>query len=195
MCLSDKEILDYIGTQPGLIEKSGVIPGRLSDTAGRLTPFFSGERLVYVKGKFTQAIHNIATINNYKCHVWHKTHKKTLVARVEKWITTQTEKCIKKLCEEKVITIKSPQFVLCNYFPCRMRMFDNEFSSIEQAYQWRYLKYIGMDELAQEVLEASSPEEDKDIASRDKHNNWNSMMLIFVENSNRSYWTLQENDL
>ena len=47
-----------------------------------------------------------------------------------------------------------------------MRMFDNEFSSSEQAYQWRYLKYIGMDELAQEVLEASSAKEVKDIASR-----------------------------
>ena len=43
MCLNDKDILDFIGVQPGLIEKSGVIPGRLRDSAGRLTPFFSGE--------------------------------------------------------------------------------------------------------------------------------------------------------
>ena len=78
MCLSDKNILDFIDTQPGLIAKSGVIPGRLRDSAGRLTPFLSGERLVYVKGKFTQAMHNIATINNYKCHVWHKTQQKLL---------------------------------------------------------------------------------------------------------------------
>ena len=78
MCLSDKNILDFIDTQPGLIAKSGVIPGRLRDSAGRLTPFLSGERLVYVKGKFTQAMHPIATINNYKCHVWHKTQKKLL---------------------------------------------------------------------------------------------------------------------
>ena len=47
-----------------------------------------------------------------------------------------------------------------------MRIFDNEFSSSEQAYQCRYFKYIGMDELAQEVLEAPSAEEAKDIASR-----------------------------
>ena len=79
-----------------------------------------------------------------------------------------------------MITIKSPQFVLGNYFPCRMRIFDNEFSSSEQAYQWRYLKYIGMDELAQEVLEASSAKEAKDIASRDKHNNWNSIRVCVM---------------
>ena len=167
MSLSNKDILEYIGTQPGLIAKSGVILGHLRDSAERLTPFFLGERLVYVKRKFTQAIHNIATINNYKCQVWHKTQI-TLVAGVEKWITPQykQKKCRAFLCEEKVITIKSPQFVLCNYFPCRMIIFDNEFSSSEQAYQWRYLKYIGMDELAQEVLEASSAEEAEDIAPR-----------------------------
>ena len=45
MCLSDKNILDFIDTQPGLIAKSGVIPGRLRDSAGRRTPFLSGERL------------------------------------------------------------------------------------------------------------------------------------------------------
>ena len=95
-------------------------------------------------------------------------HKKTLVAGVEKWITPHhKQKNVKLfLCEENVITIKSPQFVLCNYFPCRIRIFDNKFSSSEQAYQWCYLKYIGMDELAQEVLDASSEKEAKDIASR-----------------------------
>ena len=64
-----------------------------------------------------------------------------------------------------------------------MRMFDNEFSSSEQAYQWRYLKYIGMDELAQEVLEASSAKEAMDIASRaprDKRNNWNSIKVCVM---------------
>ena len=89
MCLSDKDILDYIHTQSSLIGKSGVIPGRLRDSTGRLTPFLSDERLVYVNGNFTQSIHNITTTNNYKCHVWHKTLKKTLVAGVEKWITPQ----------------------------------------------------------------------------------------------------------
>ena len=184
MCLSDKNILDFIDTQPGLIAKSGVIPGRLRDSAGRLTPFLSGERLVYVKGKFTQAMYTIATINNYKCHVWHKTQKNSC-GRYRKMdhTTSQAEKCKAFLCEENVITVKSHQFVLCNYFPCRMRIFDNEFSSSEQAYQWRYLKYIGMDELAQEVLEASSAKEAMDIASRaprDKHNNWNSIKVCVM---------------
>ena len=39
MCLSDKNILDFIGVQPCLIAKNGVIPGRLRDSAGRLIPF------------------------------------------------------------------------------------------------------------------------------------------------------------
>ena len=78
MCLRDKDILDFIDVQPGLIAKSGVIPERLRVSAGRLTSFFSGERLVYVKGKLTQALHNTANKGNYKYHVWHKLKKKLL---------------------------------------------------------------------------------------------------------------------
>ena len=167
-----------------------------------------------MKGKFTQAIHNIGTINNYKCHVWHKTQKKPLLSPVSKngsHYNTNRKNAMLFLCEEKVITIKSPQFELCNYFPCRMRIFDNEFSSSEQAYQWRYLKYIGMDELAHEILEESSAEEAKDIASRalrdtsDKHNNWNYIKVCVMREilhvkadfceEFKSYWSVQENDL
>ena len=184
MCLNDKDILDIIGVQHGLIAKSGVIPGHLRDSAGRLTPFFSGERLVYVKGKFSQALHTTAHINNYKCHVWHKTQKKSCHrCRKMDHTTTQTEKCKAFLCDEKVITIKSPKFVLCNYYPCRVRIFDNEFSSSEQAYQWRFFKYIGMDDLAQEVLESPSAVEAKEIASRaprDIPNNWHSIKVCVM---------------
>ena len=83
---------------------------------------------MYVKGNFTQTLYNIATISNCKCHVWHKTQTDCRRCRKMDHTTTQTELCKAFfVCEEKVIIIKSPHFVLCNYFPCRMRIFDNEF--------------------------------------------------------------------
>ena len=64
-----------------------------------------------------------------------------------------------------------------------MRIFDNEFTSSEHAYQWRFLKYIGMDDLAQEVLESPSAVEAKEIASRaprDIHNNWHAIKVCVM---------------
>ena len=139
---------------------------------------------MYVKGNFGQALHTTANINNYKCRVRHKAqHNSCRRCRNLDHNTSQTEKCEAFLCNDDVITIKSPQFVLCNYFPCRVKVFDNEFTSSEHAYQWRYLKHIGMDELAPEVLDASSASEAKKIASRaprDMHNDWHSIMACVM---------------
>ena len=73
--------------------------------------------------------------------------------------------------------------MLCNYFPCQVRIFVNEFSSSQQAYQWRFVKYIGMDDLAQEVLESPSAVEAREISSkapRDIHNNWHSIKVCVM---------------
>ena len=55
--VSDQEILTYLRKQPGIIVKSGVISARFRDTQNKLTPFFSGDRFVFVKGNLTQALH------------------------------------------------------------------------------------------------------------------------------------------
>ena len=47
-----------------------------------------------------------------------------------------------------------------------LKCFPNELSSSEQAYQWRFIKYIGMDDLAGEILAAQTPAEAKEITSR-----------------------------
>ena len=57
MDFKDRYILDFISGHPGLILRSGIIPGRLRDSSGRLNLYFSGERLVCVKGNFGQALH------------------------------------------------------------------------------------------------------------------------------------------
>ena len=47
----DDEILEFLNKQPGIVLKTDVINGRIRDN-DRLTQFLSGEKFVYVKGKF-----------------------------------------------------------------------------------------------------------------------------------------------
>ena len=76
------------------------------------------------------------------------------------------DKCEAYIDDANVVTIKSPKFPLCNYYPCRIKMHNMEFPSSEHAYHWRFLMYIDKPELAQEVLDAETAAEAKAVASR-----------------------------
>ena len=59
-----------------------------------------------------------------------------------------------------------------------------DFLSSEHAYQWRFAKYVGMNELANEILMAPSPSDAKQIASRiprHMHNNWHSIKICIMK--------------
>ena len=65
-----------------------------------------------------------------------------------------------------VIIIISPQYVLCNYYPYPLKVFETEFASSEHAYQWRFLKHVGEDDIAREGLESSPPADAKKIQNK-----------------------------
>ena len=94
--------------------------------------------------------------------------------------TSETDKCDTYIEDPEIITIRSPQYVLCNYYPSPLKVFGTEFITSEHAYQWRFLKHIGEDSLAQEVLESSSPSDAKAVSSmvpRHLHKNWHSVKM------------------
>ena len=67
-----------------------------------------------------------------------------------------------------------------------MRVYNQEFLSSEHVYQWRFLTYIGMLDLADEVLKASSAAEAKAIALRvppHLKNDWHSIKKWLCERS------------
>ena len=99
-------------------------------------------------------------------------------------LTSETEKCAAFVEDPDVITIRSPQYVLCNFYPSPRKVFETEFASSEHAYQWRFIKHVGEDDLAREVIESSSPTEAKAIASRvprHLHQNWHSIKLCVMK--------------
>ena len=51
--VNDEEMIKFLDNQPGIIVKSGVITARIWDNDNKLTPFYSGDKFVYVKGLFS----------------------------------------------------------------------------------------------------------------------------------------------
>ena len=130
-------------------------------------------------------LHTFAIINNNKCKISHQSQKLACQrCRCFGHHTSGTDKCDAYAEDPDVIRIRSPQYVLCNYYPSHLKVFETEFSSSEHAYQWRFLKHIGEDNMAQEVLESASLAEAKAVASRvpfHLHQNWHIMKLCVMK--------------
>ena len=70
----DDDILEFLIKLPEIVLKTDVINGRIRDN-GRLTQLLSGEKFVYVKGKFYLTLHNITHVNDFKFRIWHKSQQ------------------------------------------------------------------------------------------------------------------------
>ena len=95
-----------------------------------------------------------------------------------------TEKCDAYTDEQDIITIRSPKNVLCNYYMYPLKVFNTQFISAEHAYQWRFMMYIGCDDHAHDILDARTPAEAKEIASRIPgylHKDWHKIKLTVMK--------------
>ena len=166
--VSDKDITDYLKSHNGIVIKSGVIHGRIrNDKNNVLTQFLSGDRFVFVKGNFSPVLPSSANLNSIRCRIWHTPQKHACIrCRHTSHSTSETEKCEAFTNDQEVVIIKSPKYPMCNYYPSRMKMHGIDFPSSEHAYQWRFLKYIGQHDLAEEAIKAPSPAEAKAVAAR-----------------------------
>ena len=183
--VSDGEILKFLKTQPGITIKSGVIHARLRGYNSKLTQYFSGDRFVFIKGHSQRALHNMAVINYNRCRVWHKSQDDACRrCRNYGHTYTDTDACPAYREDPSVVTIRSSNCILSNFHMCTIKLWNQTFCSSEHAYQWRFMKYIGMDELADEILEAQTPAEAKAIASRvprHLHHDWHTLKLNIMK--------------
>ena len=137
---------------------------------------------MYVKGNFSPVLHTFANINNNKCKILHQSQQRAC----QRCRRLDHHKCDAYIEDPEVITIRSTQYVLCNYYLSPLKVFGTEFATSEHVYQWRVLTHIGEDSLAQEVLESSSPSDAKSVSSRvtrNLHKNGHSIKMCHERHS------------
>ena len=93
---------------------------------------------MYVKGNFSQVLHIFA---NNKCKIWHESQQRHVNDVVALVITLPKLTSDTYIEDPEVITLRSPQYILCNYYPSPLKVFGTEFSTSEHVYQWRFLKH------------------------------------------------------
>ena len=163
---SDEHIMKYVRSQSQLSIRSPVISGKIRDTKNQLTDFLNGDRYVYVEAGFSPALDTEAVIDGCKCRVWHPNQAlKCRRCGKEGHRTTDNDKCSAFIDEpDDVITFWEAKHVFSNFYMCNINLFDIDFKSSEHCYQFCKLRYIGQDELAQDVLQCDTPKQAKEIA-------------------------------
>ena len=184
--VSDNDILDYLYSTPEVkLQNKKVIPARIRNQKSELTPYLSGDRFIYVRGDFRRVLPSVISINNQKCRVYHQSQDLACSrCRYLGHSSTNIAACDAYSDDPNVITIRSPKNVLCNYYPCKMKLYNQQFKSSEQCYQWKFCKHIGRDDLADEILMAMTPEEAKEISSRvppHLHGTWSRIKIEIME--------------
>ena len=182
----DEDIFDYLLSQPDMkIKTRQIIHAKIRNQNGELTPYYSGDRFVFVQQSFKRVLPSIVDIDHHKCRIIH--HSQTLACRRCGFLghgINDTGSCAAFLDDSDIVTIRSPNNVLCNFYMCPINIYGHEFSSSEHAYQFKFVSHIGRPDLAQEVLNAPNPETAKDIASRippHMHKNWHDIKVSVME--------------
>ena len=184
--VNDKDLMDYIISQPGMhVKNRNMIHARLRNREGELTSFYSGDRFLYIKGGFRRALPTEINIDHQTCRIQHKSQD--LACKRCRYMGHQdqeTEKCNAYINNQNMIAIRSPNNALCNYFLCDVNIYGHHFISSEHAYQWKFTSHIGRHDLADEILETSTPAQAKEISSmipRHMHKDWHSKKLSIME--------------
>ena len=152
---------------------------------GELTSFCSGDRFLYVRGGFRRVLPPVIDIDHQRCRILHKSQDSACKrCRYMGHCHQDTGKCDAYVNDHNIITIRSPNHVLCNYCMCDVDAYVQPFISSEHAYQWKFTSHIGRHDLADEILSTSNPELAKEVSSRvprHMHKEWHSIKIGVME--------------
>ena len=165
--IHNNTLLQFLDDQPGVIIKSKVVSGKIRNERNELTNYYSGERIVYVRGDFSPVLPMYTDIGTHKIRVWHSAQYDACKrCRHIDHGYLETDKCNAYLHDDDVIAFRSPNYVLCNFYEAKFFVYNSYFTSVEQAYQWRKMKHIGQEAYALEISKSKTPGRAKQIANR-----------------------------
>ena len=120
-----------------------IIHAKLRNQQRELTPFLSGERFVYIKAELTRALPSVVNINHNKCRIFHPSLENSCSrCRYTGHCRQNTEICNAYTDNSDIISIRSQNNVMSNFYQSVVTLDWIDFNSSEYAYQWRLVKIL-----------------------------------------------------
>lgn len=185
----NSHILNFLKRYEHIQTRSQIVYARERDERiDSFSPYLNGERYVYVSAEgsenITPALPKDAIIGGYRVQIYHKSQKIWCLRCKnpdKPHNTNDIYNCDAYQPDKDIITIKSRDNVLCNFFECDVKVWDQNFKSSEAAYQWRKCHELLKPELAEEVFKAPHPKDAKslvrDVFTQNELEIWDTMRL------------------
>ena len=160
--------------EKGIVLVSAVKYGCVRTLEGQLTNYKNGDRFVYAK-PFSPPLSRKQTVGNFPCIVIHHGKDMLCIACSEKGHKVGDTVCKAKPTED-ILAFKTYQHCLSNHFPCTLRVFEEQFKSVEHAYFWCMAKDFGHHDLAARIKDSDHAGQakrlSKQIAEEDERWKW-----------------------
>ena len=155
---------------------SAVKYSKARDDNGDLTNFKTGDRFVFVKGPVLPLLPRNDDIADFKCHIFHDGQFKPncKVCNTVGHLNGD-EDCPSKNTGPSVIPFHFYNNVLSNFYPCKIKVGNQVFNSVEHGYQYQQACATGMHDLADEIKKAPHAGKAKGLSKRIPskfHENW-----------------------
>ena len=178
---------------PHVVTRSNVIMARIPAPGNTLSPYFSGDRIIYAKEGFWPVLPKLLRIDGEPCKLWHKNqeiHCKRCESHEHR--TIDYDNCPLYVQNPDSYVFKSNDDPLSNFYSCKLSVFDHEWSSVEHPYQWAKMMSIGNNTLADEIVRSTSAKQAKSIANRVPFyelDDWNSKKITVMKDILFAKWT------
>ena len=178
----DDEVIQFLREHSNVTLRSSIVCDRIRDNNNHLTDCFNGNRHVYVQSGFTPVLPEIATFGNHKCRIYHESQALSCKrCHEDGHRAIDINVCSAYIPEDNTIQIFWRSWdPLSNFYECKLEIYDHVFYSSEHAYQYQKMAHIGNEKLANEVLQAQTPRDAKNIANcvpSDKLQDWHNIKL------------------
>ena len=173
-------ISDFLKKFPQIETRSNIIYAKEKDVANDIfSPYYNGERYVFVNANFTPPLPKEVKIGNQHCQIYHQSQKQWCFRCRDAdhpHATNDVCKCNAYTPDNGAIVFKSRYNVLCNYFMCELHIWGHTFASAEHAYQWYKCTELNKFDLAEKVIMAPYAKDAKaltrDAFTKDEMETW-----------------------
>ena len=152
---------------------SSIKYGCIRDPQGQLTSYKSGDRYVYVRA-FSPPLPRQQKIGMFHCMLIH--HGKEPCLACGEAGHRVGDSCCKAAPTQSILAFKGYTHPLSNHFPCKLRVYEKEFNSLEQAYFYYMAREFGKHDLAARIQNCKHAGEakrmSKDISEDDVRWEW-----------------------
>ncbi len=145
LSVDNSEIYKYLQSFDHLTLTTGVKYSHERNEDGELTSWRNGDRYIYAVAPIFPVLPNTAKIVGMKVRLYHMNQKKVCKACGQYGHRTRDYRCEAYDPDQHVVAFRSRDHVLSNFYPCDIPFRDDNFKSLEHAYQ--YTKAVAMGEL------------------------------------------------